>query len=567
MASPEFQWSDYDVSLSPELARHMQAFIKARPGARELGMAAAPVAATVPLPDLSAFPTARDKAQILLESAAEVEHALLAQYLYAAYSLKTKRDVSDPAQKKVLDDASDRSWPQTLLAIAREEMGHLMTVQNLLILLGSSPNLEREDFPPRKDLYPFKLHLEPLTRMSLAKYVVAEAPADATDIDDIMTLATQSAGSTINHVGILYGLLGVVFSRADQIEPGATGDAGWDAIVRTIANVAHQHQPPAENWHLADDQFRADTADRQANPDDWEVGQLRVHRVADRAAGLDAIRDIAEQGEGPSSGGATSHFERFLRILEGGDGQDAFPEPSSWVPTRAVPTDPKPADMTNPRTRGWAELADARYALLLGFISHYLVAPGQIRQLFTGWIVAEMRSRLGFIARELTSMPVSAEPGSDDRAAIPFTLPDELRMPDDEPARWHIHRDRTTAAIAIAQQLQAGETDDSRHEFLTDLMASDQARLATMNNPPTSTVTTSFTRDIQPLFRPKDIDHMRNFDLDLAKLDEVRAAAADIVDRVETNNLQNQMPKPPDPHWTLTPIQLLRQWIDDGTPQ
>lgn len=566
MAGQEFQWTDYDVSLSPPLARHMRAFIKAQPAAPELAIAAESVVMTIPLPDLTAFPTPRDKAQILLESAAEVEHALLAQYLYAAYSLKTKRDVSDPAQKKVLDDTSDRSWPQTLLSIAREEMGHLMTVQNLLIMLGLAPNLEREDFPPRKDLYPFKLHLEPLTKLSLAKYVVAEAPADATGIDDIVALATQSAGSTINHVGILYGLLGVVFSRADQIEAGATGDAAWDAIVRLIADAAHQHQPPADDWHLLDDQFRADTVDRQANPDDWDVGQLRVHRVADRAAALDAIRDIAEQGEGPAGGGVTSHFERFLGIFRGGNGQDAFPEPSSWVPARHVPTDPKPADMTDPRTRGWAELADARYGLLLGFISHYLVAPAQIRRLLAGWIVAEMRSRLGFIARELTSMPASAQPGSEDRGAIPFTLPAQLTLPDDEAARWHVHRDRTTGAITIAQQLQDGETDDSRREFLTTLLASDQARQATMNNPPTSTVTTSFARDIQPLFRPKDIDHMRNFDLDLANLEEVRAAAADIVARVDTNNTQIQMPKPPDPHWTLTPIQLLRLWMDEGTP-
>ena len=58
-------------------------------------------------------------------------------------------------------------------------MGHLVTVQNLLQALGLPPNFEREDFPPRKDLYPFALHLEPLRQHSLAKYVVAEAPLDA----------------------------------------------------------------------------------------------------------------------------------------------------------------------------------------------------------------------------------------------------------------------------------------------------------------------------------------------------------------------------------------------------
>ena len=71
MAGPQFEWTEYDVSLSPPLARHMRAFIKARPAARKLGMAAEPVRTTIPLPDLTAFPAPRDKAQILLESAAE----------------------------------------------------------------------------------------------------------------------------------------------------------------------------------------------------------------------------------------------------------------------------------------------------------------------------------------------------------------------------------------------------------------------------------------------------------------------------------------------------------------
>ena len=33
-----------------------------------------------------------------------------------------------------------------------------MTVENLLILLGLVPNFERQDSPPRTDLYPFPLN-------------------------------------------------------------------------------------------------------------------------------------------------------------------------------------------------------------------------------------------------------------------------------------------------------------------------------------------------------------------------------------------------------------------------
>lgn len=564
MVGREFEWIDYDVSLPASLLPQIGSFV-VLPAAPEPEAAGAPPMARVrvPLPDLSAYPTPRDKAKILLETAAEVEHALMVQYLYAAYSLRDKVQV-DAEHQNLLDwdDESGQSWPLTLLAIAREEMGHLMTVENLLILLGLGPRFEREDSPPRTDLYPFPLKLQPLTRSSLAKYVVAEAPWDATDIDEIKCLATGKAGSVVNHVGILYGLLGVVFCRADQIEGGATGHAHWDAILRLVRDAADMQDPAPENWHLPDSEFRPGTVERQADPADWNIPpvgpQVRVARVADRADAIEAIRDIGEQGEGPSSEGQTSHFERFRRIF------DAFPAPGTWVPTRPVPTDPKVTDFTDPRTRGWAELADARYALLLGFLYHYLFTSGEVRRILTGWIFAEMRSRLGFIARELTAMPASADPNS--IAGTPFTLPRLLTLPDEEPTRWCIHLARTADAIAIAQRLRGASTPDPFNEFLSSLVASDQTRLQIMKEHAGPT-TTSFVRDIQPLFRPKDIEHMRRVTgLDLADFERVKARARGVVRLVQHDDDDRRMPKPPGPHWTPSQVQLLQQWIDEGFP-
>ncbi len=347
---------------------------------------------TVELPDLTAWPSPPEKTKILLESAAEVEHALMVQYLYAAYSLKSSEEVTDPAHQTALDETSSESWPQVLLGIAREEMGHLMTVQNLLLPFGLAPNLERKDFPPQKDLYPFALHLEPLSQRSLAKYVVAEAPADAEGIEDIIELARESAGKTINRVGVLYGLLGLVFSTEEGVKEGASGHEEWDAMVRDLSHAAYQQSAPA-SWHLPEKAFDAPNLERQADPDDWQVGGLRVHRVPDRTVAVEAIRDVGEQGEGPTSEGEQSHFGRFLRIYRGGGGMSAFPPAGDWVPTRDVPTDPNvDADISEPRTRRWAQLVDLRYALLLGFVEHYLVTTGDVRRTLTAWIFAEMRA-------------------------------------------------------------------------------------------------------------------------------------------------------------------------------
>jgi len=45
-------------------------------------------------------------------------------------------------------------WQDAILAIAKEEMGHLLMVQNVLRLIGGSLNLAREDFPWDVPFYP-----------------------------------------------------------------------------------------------------------------------------------------------------------------------------------------------------------------------------------------------------------------------------------------------------------------------------------------------------------------------------------------------------------------------------
>src|SRR4029077_16718683 len=90
------------------------------------------------------------------------------------------------------------AWREIILGIAKEEMGHLMTVQNLLRCLGGPLNLDREDFPGDSEFYPFPFKLEPLTRQSLAKYVYAESPPPehwkGAEAEEIRKLAQETAG-------------------------------------------------------------------------------------------------------------------------------------------------------------------------------------------------------------------------------------------------------------------------------------------------------------------------------------------------------------------------------------
>ena len=121
--------------------------------------AAAPVATADDRSTLEVVPpmSPRDEAIFLLHTAAEIEHVLMVQYLYAAWSLP--RD----------GPAVVGRWRRDILQIAREEMAHFASVQNLLRLIGGPLNFDREDFPFRTDFYPFPFRLEPLGRASLAR--------------------------------------------------------------------------------------------------------------------------------------------------------------------------------------------------------------------------------------------------------------------------------------------------------------------------------------------------------------------------------------------------------------
>src|SRR3974390_2012001 len=115
--------------------------------------------------------TWHDHLIMLLSFGAEIEHALMVQYLYAAYSI-----AGDHLPEK--RRATVESWRSSIIAIAKEEMGHLLTVQNVLTLLGAPVTLSRENFPYDKKYYPFPSALRPFSTDTLFCYLFAEMPKD-----------------------------------------------------------------------------------------------------------------------------------------------------------------------------------------------------------------------------------------------------------------------------------------------------------------------------------------------------------------------------------------------------
>jgi len=86
----------------------------------------------------------------LLAEAGQVEHLIMCQYLYAAFSLKTGPDEGLTAEQA---DAVGR-WRKMLAGIAMEEMLHLALVSNVMTSIGAAPSLSRPNFPRHSEYLP-----------------------------------------------------------------------------------------------------------------------------------------------------------------------------------------------------------------------------------------------------------------------------------------------------------------------------------------------------------------------------------------------------------------------------
>lgn len=443
--------------------------------ARAAGPAAVEVDETIDLPELPESPLG--KAATLLRVAAQIEHALMVQYLYAGYSFS-------PTQRVIAN-------------VAIEEMSHLMTVQNLLRCIGEQPHLHRQDdgvdVSEDERLFPFDFRLEPLSHLSLAKYVVAESPTkvpegvDPAVMAHIVDLATGAAHEPVERVGTVYGLLGVVFGTPQLLlELAATGDP-WYVVVNQLAAEAATFYGGQEALHLPDSAFDPALVPGQGSDQDWDRSQegafdeFRVHVVASRRDALEALRDIGLQGEGPSPvAGEAAHFRRFYNLFiqffgANGLGTDPPPRVRDVPAGSRIILDPNGSGenvISHPTTVRWARLADLRYAVLLGALERYLLAPVNDRAFLRGWCFAEMFA-LSKLAEFLIQLPrgVSAPPQV---AALPFTVPAWLATGGQWPDLAAAFDESMTIARGLQTEVAAG-TD--QHRLLVLLLASDERKL------------------------------------------------------------------------------------------
>jgi Ferritin-like len=228
----------------------------------------------------------------MLCEAAELEHAIMCQYLFAAFSLKQSED--EGLTKAEL--AATARWRQQVSHVATQEMPHLALVHNLLSAIGAAPHLARPNLPAPASHYPagVQLALLPFGEQALRHFMFLERP-EGMDLADADGLAAVGRAEP-------------VLSERD-IVPRGQDFATIGHLYRSIeAGLAHLAAKHGEDWlFIGPPRAQATTA---------HFGWPEVVAVTDLASAQRAIEEILEQGEGPRGHWRKAHFGQFVNILD-----------------------------------------------------------------------------------------------------------------------------------------------------------------------------------------------------------------------------------------------------------
>jgi hypothetical protein len=371
----------------------------------------------------------RDHLVMLLTSGAEVEHALMVQYLYAAYSING--DQPDEERRALVE-----GWRASILSVAREEMGHLLTVQNLLVLLGAPISFDRQMMPWDHEFYPFPFSLEPLSRNALQCFIYAEMPRLAEikhneTFDETPRLLTMAPGKRREKAAPSKIGPKQEWECVQEVTRELTERFGADRIKADLHQVGELYHQIidliGDPNRIPDSAFNEASYDMQADWDDWGRGyrpepravtpdgdidksagprereaspnfpssmahrdaHVQVARAATRADAVKVLRALSAQGEAPhlqqDETGEPSHFERFVQIYE--EYKALQKSEPSWKATYDVPRNPttrkdfaklKAGEQTyipaHPKSDSAAhllgQLFNQRYRLLLNYLAH-----------------------------------------------------------------------------------------------------------------------------------------------------------------------------------------------------
>jgi Ferritin-like len=340
----------------------------------------------------------------LLSQAAELEHALCCQYLFAAFSLK--RDVSEGLTWEQMSRVND--WGQTLYMIARQEMEHLGLVSNLLTAIGSSPNLERPNFPQGPKYFPIRSSLERFSEDAVKRFICFERPDQIGPVDDpcvplaeIVPVPVPAGLSPypvpVTSIGELYALIKWGFENLPQDDNNffigpVRAQVGGGVFGLNFARVGAT----------------------------GGVYDVTLFPVTDRHSALNAINLIIQQGEGlADKDDEFTHYQRFRLMLA--DLQKLKQADPAFDPARDVVSNPhlyRHEDssgghrISNPNTREVMDVFNAVYETLLLILLRFYAHTNETAEELLA-LIYTMFPLMTMVIRPLSEVLTGMPAGSD----------------------------------------------------------------------------------------------------------------------------------------------------------
>ena len=377
----------------------------------------------------------------MLCEAAELEHAIMCQYLFAAFSLKESEDEGLSPDEL----AAVTSWQRKILNVAAGEMLHLALVNNMLSAIGAAPHLSRPNLPAPAGHYPagVQLTLLPFGDQALRHFMFLERP-EGMDLDDAEGLAAlQTATPTVS---------------PRDIVPTPQDFATVGHLYRSIeAGFRHLAAKYGEDWLFAGPP-RA-----QATPAHFGWPNLLPVTGLDSACA--AVEEIVEQGEGPRGHWRDAHFGQFVAILD--EYQQMRAANPGFEPARPVmAANVRPHDradavplITDPLTARVTDLFNVGYEILLQlferFFAHTTETDPQLTVLADA-SVALMVQVIKPLGSLITTLPAgSGYPARTAGPSFELFYESDYLMPHQQ-AAWALLAERLDVAAWLCGELCAG---------------------------------------------------------------------------------------------------------------
>ena len=410
----------------------------------------------------------REALVYMLCEAAELEHGIMCQYLFAAFSLKQREDEGLTAGELA---AVDR-WRKAISHVATEEMLHLALVQNLLSAIGAAPHFGRPNLPAPAHHYPagVNLTLVPFGEPALRHFIFLERPEG-------MDLRGARGIDVPMHEAV------PLMSERD-IVPQPQDFATVGHLYRSIEQgLAHLCEKFGERGLFVGPP-RA-----QAISENFQWPELVA--VTDLASAQKAIDTILEQGEGARGHWQQAHFGQFVQILQ--EYRDTLAANPGFDPVRRVmfaTVRPSEHDDTVPQigdrvTSRVGDLFNVSYEILLQTFERYFAHTEETDQqlgTLADATVSLMLRVLKPLGSLITTLPVGpAFPGMNAGPSFELFYENDYLMPH-RGAAWALLEERLREAAnfcALVQEIGPGPVAnelEAVRESLTDVADSLAAR-------------------------------------------------------------------------------------------